>query len=371
MIFLNDLDRYDAVFERLLATANPEPESDHSGLYNEFMPAIFDFLEKDFFVGSDTKKISILLSSLSRRFSGGCFSQARETFCKKNAQRGGLWKGVGLVGVLVELHAKMARLEVDGFDEDSKIDLVNYVIIGQMCLDLGLLKTQKERKVSCLVTGAHSGGLGEIILQTLALNGFEVFSLPREELSSLGRIKEFFESHTKAGGSPFSLVINNFGRNKLNWIGEIGEEDLSLFGSNIMAPIAVVNEVVRMGVPCRILNVASQTYRVAQRCTSVYCSTKAALVQFTKVAARELAPKGYVINAIAPGKIEDTKMSQMTDKQVLDLRGWSKEEADRYSCQNTPAGRNTSREEVALAILKILHLPSYINGTVIDMTGGQ
>ena len=109
---------------------------------------------------------------------------------------------------------------------------------------------------------------------------------------------------------------------------------------------------------------------VAQTHTAVYCASKAALVQLSRTMARELAPKGWVINCLAPGKIEDTRMAAITDRQVRDLRGWSETDANEYALRNVPMRRFTNCEEVIEAMLKVLALPAYINGTCIDMTGG-
>jgi NAD(P)-dependent dehydrogenase (short-subunit alcohol dehydrogenase family) len=77
-----------------------------------------------------------------------------------------------------------------------------------------------------------------------------------------------------------------------------------------------------------------------------------------------------VLNCIAPGKIEDTRMALITDRQVRDLRGWTKEEANAYALRNVPARRFTTTKEVVEAMFGILTMPSYVNGACIDMTGG-
>lgn len=167
------------------------------------------------------------------------------------------------------------------------------------------------------------------------------------------------------------VVINIWGINHLSWIGNTPEEDQNILLENVMTPYWIINGLVNLGHgPCRVLNIASQTYRVPQRCTALYAASKAALVMLTKVMARELAPKGWVINALAPGKIQDTKMSEMTDAQVSELRSWKRGDADRYALDLIPMCRFTDRYEVTKAIFQILELPSYINGTCIDMTGG-
>lgn len=170
--------------------------------------------------------------------------------------------------------------------------------------------------------------------------------------------------------SPIFRVVNNHGTNHLSWIGTTEWKDADIFNVNVLAPYWVINHLVKRGQTCRVLNVASATYRIPQRCTTLYCASKAALVHMTRVMARELAPKGWVINAIAPGLMPETKMAAMTNVQVHALRGWDPEIADRYAMSLIPMGRPTSTKEVAEAIWKIMDLPDYINGTVIDMMGG-
>ena len=171
---------------------------------------------------------------------------------------------------------------------------------------------------------------------------------------------------------PFMIdtVINNFGINHLSWIGSTPDGDEAIMRINTMGPYWVINKLVQIGNPCQVVNISSQTYRIPQRCTTLYCASKAALVQMTKVMARELAPQGWVINAFAPGKIFGTKMSEMTDDQVLALRGWSIEEADKYSLSNIPMERFTSINEAADIVKSILGIPAYVNGACIDATGG-
>jgi NAD(P)-dependent dehydrogenase (short-subunit alcohol dehydrogenase family) len=172
------------------------------------------------------------------------------------------------------------------------------------------------------------------------------------------------------GDQRFDTVINNYGINHLSWIGTTPTDDAEIFNINTLAPYWIVNHLVTRGNICRVVNVASATYRIPQRCTALYCASKAALVMLTKVMARELAPRGWVINAIAPGLIEDTEMNRKTTAQVLELRGWRADDADKYARALIPMGRYTDTAEVADAIFQVLALPDYINGTVIDMMGG-
>lgn len=225
-----------------------------------------------------------------------------------------------------------------------------------------------------VVTGGNQG-LGLDISARLARRGHTVVILRGEQLNGKDRIRH--DIRDLVIGRPEYrygerlLVVNNYGINHLSWIGTTPHSDEEILRMNVMVPYWVVDALVSLGETANVLNVASQTYRVPQRCTSLYAASKAALVQMTRVMARELAPKGWRVNAMAPGKIEGTLMTELTDRQVGELRNWSREEADRYALGMIPMGRFTTTDEVAkCAETILLDLPEYVNGAVIDVMGG-
>jgi NAD(P)-dependent dehydrogenase (short-subunit alcohol dehydrogenase family) len=222
--------------------------------------------------------------------------------------------------------------------------------------------------MTILITGSDSS-LGAAMMESYVDHEM-VVGIPMETMME-GKfyIEEEIQSIIEEHGK-IDKVINNYGVNHLSWIGDTPLADAQILTLNVMAPYWVINTLVAAKQVCRVVNVASATYRVPQRCTSLYCASKAAVVQLTKVMARELAPKGWIINSIAPGLIEDTEMAKLTNDQVLELRGWTAEEADGYAKKMVPMGRYTNTAEVADAIWKILDLPDYINGTCIDCMGG-
>jgi NAD(P)-dependent dehydrogenase (short-subunit alcohol dehydrogenase family) len=228
-----------------------------------------------------------------------------------------------------------------------------------------------------LVTGGDQG-LGLEISNQLEKKGYEVHILTNaglkrrlsDNLGSMGTIKSLIPDYN------FDVVINNWGVNRLSWIGKenqvMGFDPDMILSANVGIPYAVIAELVRRGnKPAKVINVSSITHRVAQRCTSIYCASKAALVQLTRVQSRELSPLGWQINCFAPGKILDTDMSNLTDAQVLELRGWAEIGANAYATSNVPMERFMDVHEAAYNCLTILEFSTYVNGAVIDCSGGQ
>ncbi|MDP9311870.1 MAG: 3-oxoacyl-ACP reductase FabG [Chloroflexota bacterium] len=109
----------------------------------------------------------------------------------------------------------------------------------------------------------------------------------------------------------------------------------------------------------RIVNVASLAGLAGNVGQVNYAAAKAGLIALTKDLARELAPSGITVNAVAPGYIE-TDMIGVVPRRHLE-----------WALQAIPVGRFGSPEEVASAV-RFLALPeaSYINGHTLVVDGG-
>ncbi len=112
-----------------------------------------------------------------------------------------------------------------------------------------------------------------------------------------------------------------------------------------------------------IVNVASiQSFIAYQAGTSAYATSKAALAQYTRSLAVDLAADGIRVNAIAPGFIE-TAMTAGTRADPTRLAAFR---------ARTPLKRMGQPMELAGPVVFLVsRLSSYVTGTVLPVDGGM
>ena len=110
-----------------------------------------------------------------------------------------------------------------------------------------------------------------------------------------------------------------------------------------------------------IINVASIASFVGVGSTLGYSPSKGAVKLFTQALARDLAPDGIRVNAIAPGVIE-TPMTASTREDPNRLAGFM---------TRTPLGRVGQPEElIGPVIFLASSMASYVNGVILPVDGG-
>ncbi|MDE2335137.1 MAG: SDR family oxidoreductase [Rhodospirillales bacterium] len=141
-----------------------------------------------------------------------------------------------------------------------------------------------------------------------------------------------------------------------------------LFALNVTGTFLATREAIKRMATDRggeggvIVNLSSRAAAIGGAGTWVhYAASKGAIDSATLGAARELAPRGIRVNAVAPGPIE----TEIHAKAGL---------ADRLAelAAVVPMGRSGSADEVARAILFLLsEESSYITGAVLPIGGGR
>jgi 3-oxoacyl-[acyl-carrier protein] reductase len=111
----------------------------------------------------------------------------------------------------------------------------------------------------------------------------------------------------------------------------------------------------------RIINLSSSMAGRVAVGAAGYCATKAAVEMFTKVCAIELAPKGILVNALAPGVIDEGMGHELAGNEKV----W-----DVYR-KRFALGRPGEAGEVADAAVFLAGAESsYVNGHVLEVNGG-
>ncbi|WP_405030828.1 elongation factor P 5-aminopentanone reductase [Paenibacillus hexagrammi] len=109
----------------------------------------------------------------------------------------------------------------------------------------------------------------------------------------------------------------------------------------------------------RIINVSSIWGISGASCEVVYSTAKGGMNAFTKALAKELAPSGITVNAVAPGAVDTVMMSGFEDDEKAAIKN------------EIPAGRFAMPDEIA-SLVYFLALPEsgYITGQIISPNGG-
>ncbi|UVI35318.1 MULTISPECIES: SDR family oxidoreductase [Brevibacterium] len=248
--------------------------------------------------------------------------------------------------------------------------------------------TGRLRGRRALITGSDSG-IGSAVAIAFAREGADVALsyLPAEEEDAQHVCEVIRQAGRKAVPLPGDLsdpeycrevvrraaeelggldaVVNNAGRQiAVEDIADLTDEQWEdTFRTNIHAMFRVSQAALEHLEPgSTIVNSTSvQAYSPSAHLID-YASTKAAINNFTKGLATQLAPKGIRVNSVAPGPI-------WTPLQVSD--GQPKEALPHFG-KNTPLGRAGQPTELAPAYVFLTSSESsYVIGETLNVNGGQ
>lgn len=107
-----------------------------------------------------------------------------------------------------------------------------------------------------------------------------------------------------------------------------------------------------------IVNISSVWGAQGASMEVAYSTSKGAMNAFTKALAKELAPSGIPVNAVACGVIDTAMNGSLSPEDISALR------------EEIPADRLGSPQEVAELILRVAQSPAYMTGQIITMDGG-
>lgn len=232
------------------------------------------------------------------------------------------------------------------------------------------------------MTGAAQG-IGRAIARRMLDEGAVVYGCDRAEgsMEELARANDLFHALyfdvTDAQGAKaammqvkkeqgrIDILVNNAGVVFNKKIGMIVRDETELmFRVNVIAVIELIQLVSRIMARTgggSIVNIASVTAVLGSAGQSAYSATKGAIIAFTKSSAKELAPQGIRVNAVAPGIVKTERFEELYEASgdKIDAR-----------IGRIALGRLGAPEDVADACCFLASdRASYISGQILGVDG--
>lgn len=246
----------------------------------------------------------------------------------------------------------------------------------------------QEAKRNAIVTGA-SRGIGRAVAIALAEGGWKHITIcadrDAEGLSETERIilnsssacrvisllgdisdeafvQELVDRACSEAGAPVDVLINNAGISIVGLVQDLSYADWHRIVDVNLSSVFLTSRAVIPGMvreqAGHIINVSSMWGRVGASCEAAYSATKGGVIAFTRALAKELAPSGISVNAVAPGCVDTVMNGHLSPDEKAAL------------AEEIPAGRFASPSEIASVIVGIAQAPAYMTGQVIGVDGG-
>lgn len=221
-----------------------------------------------------------------------------------------------------------------------------------------------------------TSGIGEATAQWLREEGANVHTTGEER--DVRSIPTLHDELTRIESGPASLagVVYCAGVNHLGWLGQdTGAHHGYPIDVNLLGFINVLEVLARGNLqrdrPIPVVAVSSDAARRPMRTSIGYCASKAGLDMAVKVAARELGPYGWRINAVSPGMTDETGMQEFIDVNVPKVRNWTPERTAKYEAEQEVIQGRVNKHDVAQIIGQTLFGPEHLNGAIIEINGGR
>ncbi len=236
---------------------------------------------------------------------------------------------------------------------------------------------------SAVVVGGTQG-IGLSIAQRLVSHAAGVVVLGRDEdrvrsavqqiegravgvsgsVTSAADVERALDAAAEAFGTP-QILVNSAGAGALTPVVDMAEEDWeTVFDvcakGTFLSTKAFAGRLLKEQLPGAIVNISSLNAFAATDGIGAYAAAKAAVAQFTKVAAAELAPAGIRVNAVAPG-ITRTPMAEgfLSGRMLAEFLA------------HTPLGRVGEPDDIAKVVAFLCSdYADWITGVTLPVDGG-
>ena len=215
--------------------------------------------------------------------------------------------------------------------------------------DIVVADRSGEKQAAEVLAGIHAQGRQSLFIQTDVADERSVKQMADAALARFSRV---------------DILVNNAGIFTESLIENLSVEDwdrvvnVNLRGTFLCSRALLGQMLARRD--GRIINIASQLGYIGGKSVGHYVASKAGVIGFTKSLAREVATRGVLVNAIAPGPIETPLLDSETEE-------WRS-----AKLAELPIGRFGKVDEVTpTAVLLASPEGSYYVGATLGPNGGD
>ena len=160
------------------------------------------------------------------------------------------------------------------------------------------------------------------------------------------------------------ILVNNAGITKDGLLMKMSEEDYDrVLEVNLKGTFNTIRHASRYLLKQRsgrIINITSVSGILGNAGQANYSASKAGVIGLTKSVARELAPRGILVNAVAPGFVQTDMTDALPEKVKAQM------------LEQIPLRRSAQPEEIADVVLFLASgQSSYMTGQVLSVDGGM
>ncbi|MBW4599807.1 MAG: 3-oxoacyl-[acyl-carrier-protein] reductase [Calothrix sp. FI2-JRJ7] len=214
---------------------------------------------------------------------------------------------------------------------------------------------------SVVVNYAASNSAADAVVDTITNAGGTAIAL-KADVSSVSEVDALFNAVMEKFGRV-DILVNNAGITRDTLLLRMKPEDwqavIDLNLTGVFYCTRAASKIMLKQRSGRIVNITSVAGQMGNPGQANYSAAKAGVIGFTKTVAKELAPRGITVNAVAPGFIA----TDMTDKLS------NIEEILKF----IPLARFGKPEEIAAMVRFLASDPAgaYITGQVFNVDGGM
>ncbi len=204
-------------------------------------------------------------------------------------------------------------------------------------------------------------GAAEAVAAGIAASGGEAF-LYQADVADFAQVQRMFKEIRDRFGRV-DILVNNAGITRDGLVVRTRDEDWdAVMDTNLKGTYNCIRSVARIMMKQRhgrIVNLSSVVGLVGNPGQANYCAAKAGIVGLTKAVAKELASRGILVNAVAPGFIATDMTGDLPQEMVESMRS------------RIPLGRLGRPEDVAeVVVFLVSDRASYLTGQTIVVDGG-